>query len=293
MLCLSRARRYGARNSNPSDLLTAIARQLPNNPNDPVTWPSSTRDSTAIADPTPTNEPYLAEDLDLYLRCPRQYFYESILRLNRGREDSGYVKFHRCVYRVLRWMGRRRASGQPADEAAAIAHLTKVWDEQGPHGHVFEELYRSSAVDMVLRTARRSFTSRDSKTQPQWEVSIRLGRIRFTPDHVEVLNDGSEIVERLRTGRQTKNEKNKDILALYVVAAQEAVPRVLRSVQVRYLATDQVEPVVLSPRQIETRLGHYNDAIRGILLGDYSPTPNDRICPRCPHYFICPSGEDA
>ena len=93
-------------------------------------------------------------------------------------------------------------------------------------------------------------------------------------------------------GRPTKSEADRDIYALYMVAAQEAELNVPRNVQVRYLTTDQVGPVDLTQRKITTRLNHYNDAIRGILVGDYLPKPNDRVCPRCPHYFICPSGED-
>ena len=153
-------------------------------------------------------------------------------------------------------------------------------------------LYRSSAVDLVRRAARRPLTSRGSTTRPTWEVPVPLGLIRFVPDHVEVFSDGSEVVERLRTGRATKSEVRKDIYALYAAAARDAEPRVPRTVQVRYLTADQVDPINLRPRAIETRLNHYNDAIRGILRQDFSPQPNDRICPRCPHYFVCPLGED-
>ena len=292
ILCLSRANRYGARNSNPSDLLHTISRQLHSNPGGPVTWPSNARSPIVAAEPTSTTESYLAEDLDVYLRCPRQYFYESVLGLNRGREDSAYVKFHRCVYRVLHWMSAQPVSGHAADEGAALAHLAEVWEKQGPHGHAYEELYRSSAVALVQRAVKRAFTSRGSTTRPKWEVPLQFGRVRFTPDYVEVLNDGSEIVERLRTGRPTKSETGKDIYALYVVAAQNAEPHVRRKVQVRYLTTDQVQQVNLKPKTITTRLNHYNDAIQGILREDYSPNPSDHGCPRCPHYFICPSGED-
>ena len=293
VLCLSRANRYGARNSNPPDMLLEIAKWLPGDPNGLVTWPSSSPGPAASVEPTPTNDSYLAEDLDVYLSCPRQFFYESVLGLNRGREDSAYVKFHRCVYYVLRWMAEKHDSGHPVDEASALAHLDEVWVEQGPHGHAYEELYRSSAVALVRQAVRRPFTSRGFNKRPQWEVPLPLGRVHFVPDHVEVRDDGSEIIERLRTGRLTKSELAKDIYALYAVAARETEPRVPRIVQVRSLSTDQVETLDLNPRTIKTRLNHYNNAIRGILREDYSPKPNDRFCPRCPHYFICPSGEAA
>ena len=292
VLCLSRARRYGAQNSNPSDLLEGIASLLPGAPTGPVTWPSSAPIPVASTEPAPASEPFTAEDLEVYLRCPRQFFYECVLGLGRRRQDSGYVEFHRCVYRVLRWMSEARVSGSAVDDAAALAYLAKVWEEQGPHEHPFEVLYRNSAVDLVRRAAGRPFTSRGSATRPQWEVRVPLGSISFVPDHVEVLSDGSEVVERLRTGRPTKSEVGKDIYALYVTAARAAEPRVRRTVQVRYLSADQVDAIDLQPRTINTRLNHYNDAIRGILRQDFSPRPNDRICPRCPHYFICPLGED-
>ena len=72
VLCLSRARRYGARNSNASDLLNTIGSLLPCAPSGPVTWPSVTPASVVATDPEPANEPFAVEDLETYLRCPRQ-----------------------------------------------------------------------------------------------------------------------------------------------------------------------------------------------------------------------------
>ncbi len=233
VLCLSRAHRYSARNSKPSDLLCEINSLLPADPGGPVTWPSSTPSPAPADEPPPTNESYMANDLDVYIRCPRQFFYESVLGLSRRREDSGYVQFHRCVYRVLHWMAEERASGKPADEAAALTHLAAVWKEHGPHGHVFEDLYRTAAADLVQRAARRPFTSRSPTTRPQWEVPVGLGRVCLVPDHVEVLDDGSEVVERLRTGRPTKSEADKNIYGLYA-AARDAEPSVPRSIWIRH-----------------------------------------------------------
>ena len=291
VLCLSRARRYGEQNSNPSPLLLAIDGLLPADPGGIVSWPSSTSSPATVAEPIPTNETYRVEDLDVYILCPRKYFYEFVLGLNRRREDSGYVQFHRCVYRVLHWMAKERAAGKPADEAEATSHLAKVWEEQGPRGHVYEDLYRTAATNLVQRAAKRLFTSRGPTTRPKWEVPVGLGRVCLVPDHVEVLDDGFEIVERLRTGRPTKSEADKNIYGLYA-AAREAEPSVLRNLQIRYLSTDEVKPIALSPSVIKTRLNRYNKAIGGILRGDFPPRPDDRFCPRCPHYFICPKGED-
>ncbi len=291
VLCLSRARRYGDQNSNPSALLDVIGSLLPNDPGGSVTWASSTPSPVTAAEPMPSNKSYRAEDLDLYIRCPRQFYYESVLGLSRRREDSGYVRFHRCVYRVLNWMAEERSSGKPADETAALTFLAEVWKEQGPNGHMFEELYHTSAIVLVQLAVRRPYTSHGPATRPEWEVPVGLGRVSLVPDHVEVLDDGSEVIERLRTGRPTKSEEKKNIYGAYA-AARHIDPRVPRRVQVRYLSTDDVKPINLTPKAIGTRLNHYNEAIGGILREEYSPKPNDRNCPRCPHYFICPIGED-
>ena len=181
VLCLSRARWYGSQKSNPSALLVAIASLLPADPSGPVTWPSCTPSLATAVEPIPANKSYLADDLDVYLRCPRQFFYESVLGLSRRREDSGYVQFHRCVYGVLRWMADGCASGQPPDEAAALAYLAEVWEEQGPHGHVLETLYHDSAVTLVRRAANRPFKSRGSVTRPQWEVQVQTRPCSFRP----------------------------------------------------------------------------------------------------------------
>ena len=293
VLCLSRAQGYeGSRASNPSKLLLMIARHLPNHPGGPVTWSSSVSDYTVPVDPPALAMKFPAETLDVYLKCPRQFFYEFVLGLSGKREDSAYVQFHLCVYRVLHWMADERMRGQLPDAIAALTQLTETWEEHGPRNHPYESLYHRAAMTMVLRAVNRPTRSHGPAARPTWEVPLPRGHVQFTPDHVETLDDGTEIVERLRTGRPSKSEQDKDIYALYQVAARDASPRVKRRVQIRYLSTDQVEPVNLSQKKVSTRLGRYNSAIAGIQREAFPPQPSDRVCPRCPHYFICPLAED-
>jgi DNA helicase II / ATP-dependent DNA helicase PcrA len=44
---------------------------------------------------------------------------------------------------------------------------------------------------------------------------------------------------------------------------------------------------------VETRLGRYNAAMAGILRANFPAQPQERECPRCPHYFICTGTEEA
>jgi len=59
-----------------------------------------------------------------------------------------------------------------------------------------------------------------------------------------------------------------------------------RDVKIVSLSTDAVEAVSLREQAIVSRLARYDEAIR------FPPQPNERECPRCPHYFICPLAED-
>ncbi|MGI8551584.1 MAG: PD-(D/E)XK nuclease family protein, partial [Dehalococcoidia bacterium] len=107
-----------------------------------------------------------------------------------------------------------------------------------------------------------------------------------------LLSDGTEVVQRLRTGRPSKSELEKPLYALYQVAPSEQPQGAPRRVEVVFLSHDVVEEVHFSVKQLQTRLAKYDEAMAGILTAQFPARPNDRECPRCPHYFICPLAED-
>jgi DNA helicase II / ATP-dependent DNA helicase PcrA len=292
VLCLSRARRYGKQNSTPSELLSKIAGGLPHDPAGDVTWPGQTAGAVLLADPPASPLPIDERQLDVYMRCPRQFYYEFVLGLSGTREDSAYIQFHGCVYSVLRWMQQERAADRSVALADAVLQLDQAWQTHGPTDHPYALMYYATARAMVERWAGRPTRGRPSGAQANWIVDLPHGSVSFVPDHIEQLDDGTELVERLRTGRPTQSESKKDIYALYVLGARQAAPNVERSVQLRYLSNNVVEPIELKDAAIQTRLGHYDQALVGILRGEYPPDPNDRVCPRCPNYFICPAAED-
>lgn len=293
-LCLSRARHYGNVNSRPSSLLEPIAQFLPMSPEDPPAW--GTTASIAIQvqaeDPPSSSIIIEAKRLDLYIQCPRRYFYEFVMGLNGNREDSAYVQFHACVYRVLQWMADERTYERIVVVNMALVCLTEAWAEHGPRDHPYETLYWHNAEEMVTRAVNRPLRATGKATRPEWEVRLRHGSVQLTPDHVETLESGEEIVERLRTGRPSKRERDKGIYALYLTAVDKLVASAPRRVQIRYLSSGHIEPITMSQKSIDTHLQQYDSALAGILREEFPPQPNDRICPRCPHYFICPSAED-
>ncbi len=291
-LCLSRAERYSAaRGSNPSPFLETIASLLPRSPGGAVSWPARAAAALEPLAPTPsTGRQFTAEELEQYLKCPREYFYRHVLEVRASSDGSAYVQFHRCVYRVLRWLGEQYREGQQPDGAVALQKLAEVWATDGPRSHPHEPLYQRVAESMIKRAGERRRLGVHTPS-PQWEVMLPHGRVILQPDAVEELPDGSLVAERLRTGHPTKGELKKDIYGLYLAAAREASSTTSR-IQVRFLSSDTVLPVFFSDKELTTRLDRYDAAILGIARGEFSPDVQEHRCPRCAYYFICPMAED-
>lgn len=284
ILHLSRAERYGAARK-ASSLLTALTGHLPHSPDSSPRW---REDGPALAEEdelahlAPDLDLHSSEDLDQYIRCPRAYLYQRILALSGARDDNAYVKFHRAVYSLLRWMAEQEAGAQ-VEHVEAIKRLNVAWEEIGPTDHPYAKIYREAADGIVERAVARRATGA-TLIDADWIIDRPNGQIRIRPDHVENGPNGM-IVRRLRTGRPPK-KIDDDIYALYHHAA--ALKLGAARIEALYLTTDQVEHVPMTDKVIANRLEKYDQAIAGIKKGRFPAKPDDRNCPRCPQYFICP-----
>ena len=285
-LCLSRAERYSVvRKSSPSPLLTGLDAYLPRTPHGPPSWQSiglEKEEEGALAHLATDHDVHKAEDLDQYLRCPRTYLYQRILGLSGARDDSAYVQFHRAVYSVLRWMSGVEAETWLSREQAA-ARLDATWEEIGPVDHPYAMVYRNAAHDIVDHAVARR-AGRAKLLDADWLIDRPEGKIELRPDHIEMSVDGP-IVRRLRTGRPPKRVDD-DIYALYLVAARQELGQA--RVEALFLTTDETRSVQMKTSVIDKRLKKYDKAISGIRAGRFPAEPDDRMCPRCPQYFICP-----
>ncbi len=298
ILCLSNARRNGDRNSAPSELLSLVESCLPA----PVDHGCLSDERHEVLGVSAVNPPpgilpvFDVEPLEQYLRCPRQYYYQRVLQLRGRRLDSGYVQFHQCVYGVLSWLQDQRALGQLVDKEDAHTQLAVLWEEKGPRNHPYEAMYRQQAALLVTRAVKWATATESRIAQEAWEVPLLYGRIRFTPDMIELADHGtssSVVVQRLRTGRVGSSEREKNIYALYHQGAEQTFPLAKRKIQVISLSGDKLEEIPLSQKAVATRLSRYDAAMAGIQRTDFPARPQERECPHCPYYFICPVSEEA
>lgn len=306
-LCLSRAERYGGNNSKASELLEKIEEHLPRAASGPATWSTEIEQGVAAvisepaqqaADPKPL---FTERQLVAYLKCPRKYFYEQRLYLSGRSEETPYLRFHSCVYETLAWLAGERMAGRLAEDSVAVfqedvqAQLARLWRAKGPVRHVYESFYREEAALMVGRAVRHYARARGRLFHQTWLIERPGAFVNLTPDYVELIEDANSatlLFRQTRTGRPPAKAPDDDIYALFHALAAEHFPQARPRVEVLYLSTDEIIELNLSRRTINTRLKHYDDAIAGILAGEFPPEVSDHQCPRCAHFFTCPKAED-
>ena len=289
-LCLSRAARYGEKDSNPSDMLESIKTCLPRNYGGSPTWTFAQLAAASQSHPplSKDNPVFEVQHLDVYIKCPRKYYYESILGLRGKSEGTAYLRFHRCVYGVVRWIGEERATGNAVDASVATSKLAEVWAKDGPCNHAYELFYRETADNMVALAANRTAKV---GSYPTWEVQLKSGRVQVKPDLLESEAKNDPTVIRFRTGKPSSTEADKDIYAIYQTAVEkESNGR--GKVAIYYLSTGDTEEIKMTSRKLSTRLSRYEDAIAGIRNQHFQCKPSDRECPRCAYYFICSSSDE-
>lgn len=291
-LCLSRAKRYSSsRKCNPSKLLGLISPALPTPIDGPVTWHSdSTKGETNTVPQTPilieSDSSYDVKDLDQYLLCPKRYYYEASLGLPGKNEDSAYLHFHHFLYEVLGWIQEKIHQDKVVNEFALRNQIDSAWETAGLTNHPFEALYQKKAQEMLTRAL--SLHNQDARIVKSEPIALELqaGSVTFVPDQIEVRPDNSRVFRRIRTGKLSSSELDKNIYAIYQTAAE--LTDSIAFPEVFSLTSGEIQPITLTDRRINARLDKYNQAIIGIQNKDFQAAPSDRNCPRCPNYFICP-----
>ena len=270
------------RNSNPSKFLGLLNGLVAH-----ATFAGSGKTYVPVRELAPAGgkDAYSERELEIYTQCPARYHNEYIDGLRGGRDESAYIRFHRCVYKTIGWLEAERANGNVKTIDEALAHLSKIWEGEGPVGHAFEIFHRKNADGMVRKMAETIAAETVTYDRCEWSIPVGRRHVLITPDRVLIGADGSVRVQRIRTGKKTKSESSKRIYALLRKGARQKYPGRRVSVEAFYLATGEFMPV---PAQNDDKLvAEYVDAITGIERGAFHAVPEPRRCPNCPSYFIC------
>jgi hypothetical protein len=295
-LILARAQKYGNRPEWPSPLLRVLNR-VPGIQNAvwkaaPFLGESQVPEEEAVAIDTlaePASDdaplaPVTAGEAELYLRCPRRYYYQRVAEVPTG-EKSAYDAFKRALEEAL-------------ESPDPITALEATWVEHGlEENHPHSGLYRQAAGEIVQRvkqdvTAATGTGFRRPKASPKpLRLEMENGVIEVQPDAVSP--DG-QILECQTFRRPPTDGENSDIFreprySLLYEAALRARPGQKPNIQLRFLQSGETMPIPDRSRTRARHLEQYDRAIKGIRLQVFPAKPSDAFdCPTCPYFFVCP-----
>jgi len=296
VLYLSRATRYNGKGSNPSEFFSLLSSVIiPQKPQSGTITGAITEENNVVGDQyeddylTVSSRDFEVDQLDLYLRCPRRYYYDSVLGFSRKTESPPFLRFHRCVYQVMDWIAEFYLQTGNVEVSAALEKLETLWPTTVLEGHPFNSVYRKTAENMVVAAVQLYSGSRNIKKVERIPIKLKNGTVLFFPDHHEVTGDGRHIFRRIRTGKLRKDEAEQGVYGLYYAAARQIAGNAF-DIEVVSLTSEATLPIQLTDQRAVMRLDEYDQAIKQVLAGEFPPTPKDaRHCPRCPNYFICPT----
>ena len=224
--------------------------------------------------------------LGSYQKCPRRFFYTHVLGLGGARKPTAFSRTHDCLYDLLRWLADVRRMGEPDLDEAETA-FEAIWRTRGPADHAFAADYRRLASRLIAALLKAGAGHRFRETQPL-AIDFPNGRVLVEPNELAEMPDGTVVIRRVRTGYKRSDEYDRLEYTLYHLAAQRLFDGAA-VVQALHLTDESHERVVISRTKLGNRQKKSDALLAGIASGEFPPEVDAVTCPRCPHFFICPS----
>ena len=297
-VALSRARTFlrlyvtrklaNGNNRSASPFLGWLPRALFDEITQPATvlLPPDTRRRTAVVMRRGSKWSVTDSGLRGYEKCPRRFFYTYVLGLRAARKRTAFSQTHDCLYELMRWLAGARRESEPTGAEAAAA-FEAIWQARGPVDHAFCEDYRRLGSRLVAALVRAGAGRRFREAKPL-AFDLPNGRVVVEPNELAEWPDGTVAVRRVRTGHKRVEEYDRLEYALYRLAADERFGGGA-TVEALHLTDGTAETVNITARKLANRRSRSDDMLGRIGDGWFPPQPDPVACPRCPHFFICPS----
>ena len=226
-----------------------------------------------------------ADELNRFGRCPRRFLYTYLLGLAGRQRETPFVKAHDCVYETIR---AAKEANKAGDKDWLFRQLKSSWKRRGPLDHAYEKEYWRIA-EQTIANFQAACEGLDLQTVEAFAVNLIHGRVEVNPDQVAKRADGTMLLRRIRTGKVSADEEDEWIYTLYHTAAAERYGDTGYEVEAVHLTGNTRTPIAPSARKMKSRMEKAAAAATSILAGDFPPQPDAFSCPRCPHFFYCPS----
>lgn len=225
---------------------------------------------------------FSSQQIELYERCPRRFFYTYILQIGGRRKATAFMMMHEAVRTVSQRIIDNPTSD--VDETSLHRHLQEAFVTHGLGEHGYIEQYRNMAIAMV-----KYFVETRAGHTPESPAAVQLmfgnEQIVVRADEVLLRSDGTRALRRIRTGHQRSSEGKDVAAAAFVLAAQQAFPGAV--IELVYLSDQVIQPIALSQRELQTRSDKLGRFLGDIRAGRFPGDASTRTCPACPAFFVC------
>lgn len=284
----SHLRHYGSE-SKPSDFIAEIVPSLHEVQDFPLTpMPAGATNDWVVPVAAGTSGAIDADELSRFDRCPRRFLYTCLLGLAGRQRETPFVKTHDCVYDTIRAAKEHDKAG---DKEWLLRQLESSWKERGPLDHAYEKDYRRIA-EQTVANFQAACNGLDIQKVETFAVDLLHGKVEVNPDQVARRVDGTMLLRRLRTGKLSGDEKKEWIYTFYHTAATERYGAGRYEVEAVHLTGNTQTKIAPSRTEMKNRMDKAAEAAQNIHAGAFPPKPDAFSCPRCPHFFYCPSLPD-
>jgi hypothetical protein len=226
-----------------------------------------------------------ADELSRFDRCPRRFLYTSLLGLAGRQRETPFVKTHDCVYETIR---AAKEENRAADREWLLGQLETAWKDRGPSGHAYEKDYREIA-EQTIANFHAVCEGLDLREVETFAVDLVHGKVEVNPDQIARRADGTMILRRIRTGKLSGDEKKEWIYTFYHAAGTERFGAGRYEVEAIHLTGNTRTKIEPTSTERKNRMKKAAEAAQSIRAGAFPPEPDTFTCPRCPHFFYCPS----
>jgi superfamily I DNA/RNA helicase len=221
-------------------------------------------------------------------KCRRRFLYTHVLGIGGRRTESDFMKMHEATRTVIRAVVHDRLNidrDEDLDFAVRSACNEQGLDQAGSHRAL-------SAIAVRLVTAFRQGRVDHRHEVPDGLV-LALGgdEVTFRPDDVVITAAGRRVYRRVQTGVFRKSDMTSLGAALAVLAIADKAPG--SEAQLIHLTGDTTSTLSFTAQVQRNRRASLVEAMSDIRAGAFPSAPSQRICPRCPAFFVCgsiPSG---
>ncbi|MDX3807690.1 UvrD-helicase domain-containing protein [Bosea thiooxidans] len=215
-------------------------------------------------------------------KCKRRFFYTHVLGIGGRRTETDFMRMHEAARTVVRAIVH---GGLDVDDVARLrAAVEQACDDYGLETDGSFVALRASALELVLRFGRMRAAHRP-EAPSTLILQVGADQIAFRPDDVLIAAGGGRVYRRVRTG-VFRDADTKDLgVATTLLAIADNVPGA--TAEVVHLSSDKVTPLTLTALVLGRRRTALQEAMDGIRAGDFLADPKQRVCPRCPAFFVC------